>query len=64
MKSIQYYDCINGYDVYIIGKSYCRELKLPYPLYAAFIEGDEPEPYQAECTMSDLDNLLEWCEDN
>ena len=54
----------NHYDIYEYSKKECIEYNLCYPCYGAFTPYADRTPIDEECSMNDIEALIEWCEKN
>lgn len=61
---MDYIDTINGYEIYKYNRYTCDKYCMSYPTYAAFMGETPRTPDYEECSMEDLDALMEWCENN
>ena len=57
-------DTINGYDIYEASKAFCLKWGYAYPCYLAYPDRARPEANHEECSMDNLNELMDWCENN
>lgn len=56
---------INGYDILECSMGYALRHGYDYPCYCAYrCDCDVWEPQNEECSMGDLQDLVNWCENN